>query len=746
MEKGLFKISGMTCAACSARVEKKLRQLNGVAKAEVNLAAEKATVEYDNALLKQSDIIKAVQDAGYDAKPMSSVNRDEENQKKQREMKILKIKFAVSAIFSLPLLYIAMAPMITKAAKLPSFISPESSPLAYALAQLLLCTPVAVAGYKFYWHGYKNLFKKSPNMDSLIAIGTSAAYLYSLYSTYEIAAGHHGHAHSLYYESTAIIIALVMLGRLLEARSKGKTGEAIKKLMGLAPKTAIVIRGGEEKEILISDVVKGDLLVVKPGSKIPVDGEITEGHTYVDESMLTGESIPVEKKAGDSVTGASINKNGLIKIKATRVGEDTTLAQIIKLVEDAQGSKAPIAKTADIVSGKFVPVVLAIAIISGLAWLLAGKPLSFALTIFITVLVIACPCALGLATPTAIIVGTGKGAQNGVLFKNGEALETTHKIQVAVFDKTGTLTEGKPRVTDIIPSDAFDSKALLEAAAAAEKGSEHPLGEAIVRRALKEGLKPEQPKAFKAIPGLGIEAESGDKKILLGNIRLMEEKNIDYSQLSGIAGRLAEEGKTPMYVAINGSPAGIVAVADTVKQSSAQAVKRLHDMGIKTAMITGDNAKTASAVARQVGIDIVLADVMPQDKANEIKKLQQQGNLVAMIGDGINDAPALAQADVGIAVGAGTDIAIESADVVLMKNDLQDVSFAISLSRATITNIRQNLFWALGYNVLGIPVAAGVLYAFGGPLLSPMIAAAAMSLSSVSVVTNALRLGRFKAV
>lgn len=744
METGVFKISGMTCAACSSRIEKKLNKLNGVSSAGVNLAVEKATVKYDKSIVKEEDIIKAVEAMGYGAKPFARVNSEEEKIKKQNEIKVQKWKFIISAIFSVPLLYIAMVPMISKSIPFPASIDMMNYPLRYALLELILCTPVVIAGYKFYTIGFTNLIQRSPNMDSLIAVGTSAAYIYSIYSIIEISLGNFIQVDYLYFESTAIIIALVLLGKLLEANSKGKTGEAIKKLMGLAPKTAIVVRDGKEAEILIDDVATGDILIVKPGSKIPVDGEIIEGYTSVDESMLTGESMPVEKKVGDKVTGASINKNGMIKFKATKVGKDTALAQIIKLVEEAQGSKAPIAKMADIVSGKFVPVVLVVAVLSGIAWLIAGESAVFALTIFIAVLVIACPCALGLATPTAIMVGTGKGAENGVLFKNGEALEITHKIQVAVFDKTGTITEGKPQVTDIVTTDVVDSDTLLKLASSAEKGSEHPLGEAIVKRAEELKLEVLEPSDFQALPGLGIKVCIGSQTILLGNKKLMNDKNIDLLDFEKNSDRLADEGKTPMYVSIDGKLGGIIAVADIVKKSSQAAIQKLHNMGIKTAMITGDNKKTAAAIAKQVGIDIVLAEVMPEDKANEVKKLQGQGKTVAMVGDGINDAPALAQADVGIAIGSGTDVAMESADVVLMKSDLKDVSFAVALSRATITNIKQNLFWALGYNVLGIPIAAGLLHVFGGPLLNPVFAAAAMSLSSVSVITNALRLNRFR--
>jgi len=743
METETFKISGMTCAACSARIERKLSKLNGITSAGVNLAVEKATVAYDKTIITEAEIIHTIESIGYGAKPFAEVNREEEKKKKKIELKIQKWKFIFSAIFSVPLLYIAMVPMISSKIPFPALIAPMNYPLRYALLELSLCIPVVLAGYKFYTIGFQNLIKRSPNMDSLIAVGTSAAFLYSVFSTVQISIGNFKHVNSLYFESTAIIITLVLLGKLLEANSKGKTGEAIKKLMGLAPKTAIVIRDGTEIELFIDDVVVGDLLIVKPGSKIPVDGEITEGYTSVDESMLTGESMPVEKKVGDKVTGASINKNGLIRFKATKVGKDTALAQIIQLVEEAQGSKAPIAKMADIVSGKFVPIVLLIAVLAGIGWLVSGESAVFSLTIFIAVLVIACPCALGLATPTAIMVGTGKGAENGVLFKNGEALEITHKIQVAVFDKTGTITEGKPQVTDIITTDITNSETLLRIAASAEKGSEHPLGEAIVKRAEEQNITLSESKQFEALPGLGIQVFIDGQQILLGNKKLMKEKKVDLLQYEKASDNLAEEGKTPMYLAINGTLSGIIAVADIVKPSSSEAIRRLHTMGIKTAMITGDNKKTANAIAKQVGIDIVLAEVLPEEKANEVKKLQGEGKTVAMIGDGINDAPALAQANIGIAIGSGTDVAIESADIVLMKSDLNDVSFAVALSRATMTNIKQNLFWALGYNVLGIPIAAGFLHIFGGPLLNPIFAAAAMSLSSVSVITNALRLNRF---
>jgi len=551
-------------------------------------------------------------------------------------------------------------------------------------------------------------------------------------------------ANDLYYETAGVILTLITLGKYMETKTKGKTSEAIKKLMGLAPKTARVIRNGQEMEISIDEVAVNDIVIVRPGEKMPVDGVVVEGMTAVDESMLTGESIPVEKTVGDNIIGASINKNGTIQYKATKVGRDTTLSQIIKLVEDAQGSKAPIAKMADIISGYFVPIVIGLAILSGLAWYIGGQTGIFALTIFISVLVIACPCALGLATPTAIMIGTGKGAENGILIKSGVALETTHKVQTIVFDKTGTITEGKPKVTDIIVTEGISKDKLLLLTASAEKGSEHPLGEAIVKEAEDKGLTLLNTNNFTAIPGRGIEVMVDGKKLLAGNKKLMNERKIDLGFLAETSNELASQGKTPMYIAINNQIAGIIAVADTVKENSVKAIQKLHKMGIEVAMITGDNKRTAEAIAKQVGIDRVLSEVLPEDKANEVKKLQDEGKKVAMVGDGINDAPALAQADIGIAIGSGTDVAIESADIVLMRSDLMDVPSAVELSKSTIRNIKQNLFWAFAYNVAGIPFAMGILYLFGGPLLNPMIAAAAMSFSSVSVLLNALRLKRFK--
>lgn len=681
----------------------------------------------------------AVEKAGYEI--IKEEQKETEVKTKDESSKLLT-RFIVSLIFAVPLLIISMGHMVGM--PLPKMIDPMMNPLNFALIQLVLTLPVVIAGYKFYKIGLKNLIKLSPNMDSLIAIGTLTAFFYSVFGIYMITKGDTSYAMHLYFESAAVILTLITLGKYLEAVSKGKTSQAIQALMGLAPKTATIERRGQELVLPIEEVLVGDIVIVKPGEKLPVDGVVIEGSSAVDESMLTGESIPVEKSEGSLVIGASLNKTGYIKYQATKVGKDTALSQIVKLVEDAQGQKAPIAKMADIISSYFVPIVIGLAIISSLAWLFAGETGVFALSIFIAVLVIACPCALGLATPTAIMVGTGKGAEYGVLIKGGEALETTYKLNTVVFDKTGTITEGKPKVTDIITIDTLEDE-ILALAASAEKGSEHPLGEAIVRAAEERNLSFRSISQFNAIPGHGIEVLIDKRDILLGNKKLMNEKNIDISSVNLQADQLATDGKTPMYIAVDNKLAGIIAVADTVKPSSQKAIETLHAMGIKVAMITGDNKKTAEAIAKQVKIDIVLADVLPADKANEVKKLQANGDLVAMVGDGINDAPALAQANVGIAIGSGTDVAIESADIVLMRSDLMDVSTAIKLSKATIRNIKQNLFWAFGYNILGIPVAMGILHIFGGPLLNPMIAAAAMSLSSVSVLLNALRLRNFNA-
>lgn len=735
-----FKIEGMTCASCARAVERATRRLEGVASANVNLATEKLAITFEPSVLSVSDIKKAVKNAGYKAVEEDGGKSGDSNEKERR---LLWRRFIISVIVTVPLLYISMGHMA--GLPLPGFIDPMMNPRAYAITQLILTLPVVAAGYRYYIVGFKTMLKRSPNMDSLVAIGTGAAMVYGIYAIGRIFMGDTDYAMNLYFESAAVILTLITLGKYFETVSKGKTSDAIKKLMGLAPKTATVIKDDKEVEIPVEEVMVGDIIIVRPGERIPVDGIVISGVASVDESMLTGESIPVEKHEGDIVIGASLNKNGSIRYKATRVGKDTTLAQIIKLVEDAQGSKAPIAKLADIISGYFVPIVMILAVLSGLAWyVIGGESITFSLTIFISVLVIACPCALGLATPTAIMVGTGKGAENGVLIKSGEALETAHKVDTVVLDKTGTITEGKPKVTDVIAAGGISGETLVMLAASAEIGSEHPLGEAIVEHAKKIGLDIKDATEFKAIPGHGIEVTIEGRHVLLGNRKLMDDRNISLEELAEASDRLANEGKTPMYAAIDSMAAGIIAVADTVKATSKKAIETLHKMGIKVVMITGDNSRTAQAIARQVGIDRVLSEVLPEDKSNEIKKLQSEGSKVAMVGDGINDAPALAQADIGIAIGSGTDVAMESADIVLMRSDLMDISKAIQLSRSTIRIIKQNLFWAFAYNTVGIPVAMGILHIFGGPLLNPMIAGAAMSLSSVSVVSNALRLKRFK--
>ncbi len=742
IKETLIPISGMTCASCSKAVERSIGKLPGVKEVSVNFATEKAKIVYDSSDTRMSEIKAAIDQAGYKALEIEGDEQiDHERERREKEMKALWIKFLVSAIFTVPLLYVSMGHML--GLPLPEYIMPEMHPLNFGLIQLFLVLPVMIAGYRFYTVGFSKLLKRDPNMDSLIAMGTSAAFLYGIYAVIQIINGNTQYANDLYFETAGVIITLIMLGKYLESVTKGKTSEAIKKLMGLAPKTATVIHDGKEMIVPIEEIEEGDVLLVKPGEKIPVDGEVIDGRTSIDESMLTGESMPVEKNKGSKVIGASINKNGTIKFKATKVGKDTALAQIIKLVEDAQGSKAPIAKMADIIAGYFVPVVIAIAVIAGIAWYVSGMSVIFSLTIFIAVLVIACPCALGLATPTAIMVGTGKGAEYGVLIKGGEALETAHKINTIVFDKTGTITEGKPEVTDIVVTEGVKETELLQLSASAEKGSEHPLGEAIVNESKAKKIDLLEVESFEAIPGHGIEVKIKGRSLLLGNKKFMDDRKIEIT-LQETSDRLAEEGKTPMFITINNKLAGIIAVADVVKPNSKRAVEQLHAMGIQVAMITGDNRRTAEAIARQVGIDRVLAEVLPQDKANEVKKLQEEGNKVAMVGDGINDAPALAQADIGIAIGSGTDVAIESADIVLMRSDLMDVATAIQLSKKTIRNIKQNLFWAFAYNTAGIPIAAGLLLLFGGPRLNPIIAAGAMAFSSISVLLNALRLKGFK--
>lgn len=741
-----FAIEGMTCASCAQTIEKAVGKLSGVDKASVNLATEKMQVSYNSSAISVSDVTGAVSNSGYAAVLETTDTQDhsraEKREKKEKRMKQLSNRFGISIIFTIPLLIISMGPMVGM--PLPNIVDPMINAFNFSLLQLILTLPIMVVSWEYFQKGFKTLFKGHPNMDSLIALGTAAAFVYSLVATIGTGLGYGNFSDLLYYEVTGVILTLHTLGLFLEERSKGQMSSAIEKLVNLAPKTARVIRNGVEQEITVDEVALGDVIRVRPGESMPVDGVVVEGRTSVDESMLTGESIPVEKESGDEVIGASINKNGSIDYRATRVGSDTTLSQIIKLVEDAQGSKAPIARMADIITGYFVPIVIALAVLAGIAWLIAGQSGIFALSVIITTLVIACPCALGLATPTSIMVGTGKGAEHGVLIKSGEALETTHNLDTIVFDKTGTLTEGKPIVTDILVTPLITKENLLYYAASGETGSEHPLGEAIVQKSKEENMTLAKPDHFEAIPGHGIRVEIEGKDMYIGNRKLMLEQKIDLSSMEKESDRLADEGKTPMYLSIDGELAGIIAVADTLKENSMKAVKELRRRGVEVIMITGDNKRTAKAIAKQVGIDHVLSEVLPEDKAEEVKKLQEAGKKVAMVGDGINDAPALAQADIGIAVGSGTDVAIESADIVLMRNDLTAVLTAIDLSHATLRNIKQNLFWAFAYNLVGIPVAMGLLYIFGGPLMSPMFAAVAMSFSSVSVLLNALRLRRFK--
>ena len=746
----LVNIEGISCQACVANIERKVKKLDGIISAEVNLATNRGRFLYDSKRIKGSEIIGVINGIGgykavrnEEAKPEDEMKKEEEAKKELREFKTAIILAAI-------VFYITMGHMI--GFPLPSIISPDVNPINYALIQLVLTIPVTIIGRRFYTVGIRALVKRAPNMDSLIATGTGAALIYSIYGTYEIIKGNNAYVHALYYESAVVIIALIMFGKLLEKRSKGKTSDAIKKLMGLQSKKASLVKNNEIVLVDIEEVEEGDIVLVKPGESIPVDGKVVEGNTNVDESMLTGESIPVRKKAGDNVFGATINKNGSIKIKATAIGKDTVLAKIIKLVEDAQGSKAPIARMADIISGYFVPVVIFIAAVSSIVWYAVGKtgiatlpmaPSIFALTIFISVLVIACPCSLGLATPTAIMVGTGRGAELGILIKSGEALEKAHKLNMIVFDKTGTITEGKPVIIDIVIEDeSISEEEFLSIIASLEQHSEHPLGEAVVEEVKKRGIATGNVKDFISISGEGIIGEVDGKKVIAGNYKLFDNNGIIIPE-NNESERVAKEGKTPIFVGIDGKYSGLIAVADVVKENSKESVELLKSMGLKVAMITGDNRKTAEVIAEQVGIDIVLAEVSPEDKYLEVKRLQNDGMKVGMVGDGINDSPALSQADVGIAVGGGTDIAMESADIILMKKDLRDVAVAMKLSHAVIKNIKENLFWAFLYNSLGIPVAAGALYLITGHLLNPMIAGGAMAMSSVSVVTNALRLRNF---
>ncbi|WP_195852616.1 heavy metal translocating P-type ATPase [Aerococcus sanguinicola] len=742
-DKETFAITGMSCASCAQSIERAVSALDGVEAANVNLATEEMQVVYDSGQVSSQAIVQAVEETGYQAQTKSTVKRADKQEAKDTQIQGLWRRFIWSAVFALPLLYLAMGDMV--GLPVPSFLDPMAHPLAFALTQLALVLPVLILNREFFTTGFKALFKGHPNMDSLVALGTSAAVLYSLFSTWQISQGDGSYAMRLYYESAGVILTLITLGRYFENVSKGKTSETIQKLMDLAPETARLVRDGQVVEVSVDQLQPGDILQVRPGEKIPVDGEIIKGQSAVDESMITGESMPVDKQVGDSVVGASINSNGSFQMKASKVGKDTSLAQIVRLVEEAQGSKAPIARLADKVSGVFVPVVIVLAVVSALAWwLIGGESWNFAITILVSVLIIACPCALGLATPTAIMVGTGKGAENGVLFKSGDALETAQEVTTIVFDKTGTITEGKPVLTDLETYSELSPEDVLRLSASAEQGSEHPLAQAIIEGAQEADLTLEESDDFEALSGRGIRVRLDGQALYLGNAQLMAEQGVDTEAAAEQMDRLAAEGKTPMLLARNQELLGLVAVADTVKEDSQAAIQALHEMGLKVVMLTGDNRRTAEAIGRQVGIDQVISEVLPEDKTQQVAKLQGQDHKVAMVGDGINDAPALAQADVGIAIGSGTDVAIESADIVLMRSSLLDVPTSIELSRATIKNIKENLFWAFAYNVLGIPVAMGVLHIFGGPLLNPMIAGAAMSFSSISVLLNALRLKGFK--
>ncbi|MGB9627582.1 MAG: heavy metal translocating P-type ATPase, partial [Thermodesulfobacteriota bacterium] len=741
-EKITIPIQGMSCASCVNKVEKAIRSLKGVIQANVNLATERASIEYIPQLLSLRDIRKVVKDVGYqvlEVKEEDIVER--ERIAREAELSELKLKFIIGALLLIPILILMYgASLLERGFGLSKEVN--------FFIQFLLATPVQFwAGWQFYVGFWKATKHKTSDMNTLITVGTSAAYFYSLIVTF---IPHRimvkGLMLDVYFDTSSAIIVLILLGRFLEARAKGRASEAIKKLIGLQPKRARVMRDSQEMDIPIEEVFPGDIIVVRPGERIPVDGIVREGYSSVDESMVTGESLPVEKKAGDSVIGATINKTGTFKFEATKVGKDTVLSQIIRLVQEAQGSKPPIARMVDVIASYFVPIVIAIGVLTFVIWSIWGPnpPITYAFLNFIAVLIIACPCALGLATPTSIMVGTGKGAENGILIRGAEALETAHQLNTIVLDKTGTLTKGKPSVTDVIASPGLTTKEVLFLAASAERGSEHPLAEAIVNRAKEEHLNLIDPKGFQAIAGHGIEAIIDSRKVLLGNLRLMEERGVSLNGLLDKAEQLSSEGKTPMFLAIDGKAAGIIGVADTLKEYSKEAVETLHRMGLEVVMLTGDNERTAKAIARQIGIDRVLAEVLPEKKAEEVKRLQSEGKKVAMVGDGINDAPALAQADVGIAIGTGTDVAMESADITLISGDLRGVVTAIALSRATIRNIKQNLFWAFAYNTILIPVAAGVLYPFFGILLNPIFAAGAMAFSSVTVVSNALRLRRFK--
>ncbi|HHT35856.1 MAG: heavy metal translocating P-type ATPase [Candidatus Wallacebacter cryptica] len=750
-----FYVTGMTCSACQAAVERSVKKLAGVQAVNVNLLANKMTVEFDDALVDADAIVAAVEKAGYEAgeeQPAEAAGEAKAagGELLKDEIREMRQRVFISFVFLIPLMYIAMGEMV--GLPLPSWLTGLENALTYAFVQFLLTLPIVYINRKYYQNGFKTLLRGSPNMDSLIAIGSSAAVIYGIFAIFRIGYGlGHGrldlveqYSMDIYFETGGMILALITLGKYLEARSKGRTSEAISKLLDLAPKTAVVERNGRELEIPVEEIAVGDLVVIRPGQSIPVDGVIVEGSTAVDQAAITGESIPVEKTVGDRVISASINKTGFIKFRAEKVGDDTTLAQIIQLVEEAGSSKAPIAKLADRISGIFVPVVIAIAVVATIVWLLLGASFEFALAIGIAVLVISCPCALGLATPVAIMVGTGQGAVNGILIKSAEALEVAHGVDTVVLDKTGTITEGRPRVTDVVLTSELTEQEFLQIAASMEQASEHPLAEAVLEKASEMGIALKPNSEFTAVPGRGIETVIDGKKYRAGNLALMAESGIDTAAWQDLADRFASEAKTPLYFADTDQLLGVIAARDVVKPTSYAAVEQFKAMGIEVVMLTGDNQKTAEAIQKELQLDRVVAEVLPQDKEQEIRRLQDEGKKVAMIGDGINDAPALVRADVGIAIGAGTDIAIESADIVLIRSDLQNAAAAVQLSKATIRNIKQNLFWAFFYNTLGIPLAAGIFYPLLGWKLSPMVGAAAMSLSSVFVVTNALRLKFFQ--
>ena len=754
--KEKFDVTGMTCSACSSRVEKCVSKLEGIENVSVNLLTNSMQVEYNDTVLSESQIIDAVVKAGYGASPkqehvqtVAAGKAKVMENPMEKQIQNMKFRLIVSFVFLVPLMYVSMGHMV--GLPLPGFLTGIENAVSFAFTQLLLCLPIIYVNRKYYIKGFQTLAHLAPNMDSLIAIGSTASLVYGIFAIYRMSYGLgsgnmevvHLYYHDLYFESAAMILALITVGKYLETRSKGKTSEAITKLMDLAPKTAVVERDGREQEIPVEQVVAGDVVIVRPGQNVPVDGFILEGSTSIDEAAITGESIPVHKQEGDTVIAATMNKTGFVKFKATRVGDDTTFSQIIRLVEEASSSKAPIAKIADKIAGVFVPVVMVIALVTAVVWLLSGSTFEFALSCAISVLVISCPCALGLATPVAIMVGTGKGAEQGILIKSGEALETAHNLQSVVLDKTGTITQGRPVVTDI-HTEGWTKKEFLALAAGMEVKSEHPLAEAILDYAKKEGISPVQVDNFNSIPGKGLEVSVNGRRYYAGNERLMREKEISLDNCLKLLEVMADEGKTPLIFAEETQVLGVIAVADVVKPTSKEAIKELKDLGIEAVMLTGDNRRTAEAIRRQLDIDTVIAEVLPQDKERKISELQEAGKVVAMIGDGVNDAPALARADVGMAIGAGTDVAIESADVVLMKNDLKDAVTAIRLSKAVIRNIKQNLFWAFFYNTLGIPIAAGIFYPLLGLKLNPMIGAAAMSMSSIFVVSNALRLKWFQ--